>query len=263
MAVVTLGARGQHTAMDLPTEDLATNITDERGNTIPGELRFVDENNKPVALADYLHLGRPVILNLGYYGCPGLCGVVTNGLMDSLQSLRLQIGKDYEVVSVSIAAEETPALARQKKNTYLEAMAETPGVEQHWHFLTGKEDQIAQLSELVGFHFQWNPFGKQYDHSAGLFICSSKGVLTQVLHGTFFAPRDLRLALVEASEGTVGTTWDRILLTCYGYDPETRSYSLMVWSVIRASGGLTVLGIAVMIFVLWRRERRRAVPATS
>ena len=119
------------------------------------------------------------------------------------------------------------------------------------------------MPKTVGFGYQWNEFDKRYDHGAGLFVLSPDGVLAQVLQGVLYAPRDLRLALVEASDGEVGSTWDRILLTCYSYDPQTQSYSLMVWTVIRVGGVLTVLGLASMIFFLFRRERRRVVPAAA
>jgi len=247
--------------MELPVIDQATIITDKRGSQVSAELEFVDEMRRPVKLSQYLEQGRPVILNLGYFGCPSLCGVVAEGLVDGLLGLDLAIGRDFEVVTVSIDPAETPELAREKKNSYL-ARYTAAGAEEHWHFLTGKEEQIRALAGAVGFGYQWNPFGKQWDHSAGIMILSEHGVLSQVLQGADYPPRTLRLALVEASHGKVGTAWDRILLSCYGYDPAKREYRLLFWTVVRAGGGLTVLALATMLFFLWRRERRTAVATT-
>lgn len=260
MLALTLGtgATAQTPGMQMATVDMATVITDKRGADVSGALGFTDEMRRAVTLADYYGKDRPIILNLGYYGCPSLCGAVTNGLVDAMTGVGLEIGSDFEVVTVSIDPGEKPPLAREKKNSYLGRFT-APAAEEHWHFLTGEEDQIAELADTVGFGYQWNEIGKQWDHSAGVMILSADGKLSQVLQGAYYSPRTLRLALVEASEGKVGTAWDRILLTCYGYDPATGEYNLMVWTVVRVGGVLTVLGIATMIIVLLRRERRLAV----
>lgn len=242
--------------MDVPTVDEATMIENRLGTIVPGDLEFVDEMKRRVSLSQYFGQGRPIILNLGYYGCPKLCGLVTEGMVNGLLDLDLDIGKDFEVVTVSIDPNEKPPLAREKKNSYLTRYT-APRAETNWHFLTGEEDSIRRLADTVGFHYQWNEFGNQWDHSAGIMVLSDAGQLSRVLKGVYYEPRSLRLALVEASEGQVGTTWDQLLLTCYGYNPETGEYNLLVWTVVRIGGGLTVLGIATMIFMLWRRERGR------
>jgi protein SCO1/2 len=255
-------AAAQPSAMDLPMIDKATELVDRRGALVPGELEFVDENQRRVRLADYFDGRRPVLLNLGYYGCPSLCGAVTSAMVDALDGVALKLGDDFEIVTVSIDPKEPPGLARAKKNSYL-AVYKDPSAEAHWHFLTGAEEQIRRLAETVGFGYRWNEFDKRYDHGAGLFVLSPDGVLSQVLQGVQYSPRDLRLALVEASQGEIGSAWDRILLTCYSYDPTTQSYSLMVWAVVRLGGALTVIGLAAMIFILWRRERRAALAAAA
>ena len=254
-ALLAGGAAAQHTAMDVPMVDEATVIANKLGAVVAGDLQFVDEMKRRVQLSDYFGQDRPIILNLGYYGCPKLCGFVTEGLVNGVLELDLEIGNDFEIITVSIDPNEKPPLARDKKNSYL-ARYTAARAEDSWHFLTGEEDQIRKLTETVGFNYRWNEFGKQWDHSAGIMILSAEGKLIQVLKGVNYEPRTLRLALVEASEGRVGTTWDRLLLTCYGYNPVTGEYNLMVWVVVRTGGVLTVLGIAIMIFVLWRRERR-------
>lgn len=257
-----LHLRAQNPAMDMQITDAAAAITEKLGDVVPRDLSFVDDIGRPVRIGDYFDGRRPVILNLGYYGCPTLCGEVLNSLIDGLRGLSLQMSTDYEVVTVSFDPREKPALAREKKNAALEALPVSGG-EDHWHFLTGEETQIRALADAVGFGYQWNEHGQVYDHSAALVLLSPDGKVSRYLYGLIYQPRDLRLGLVEASEGKVGTTWDRILLTCYGYDPKTQTYSLLVMTVVQIGGGLTIAGIGLMLFFLWRRERRRKLVAAT
>jgi protein SCO1/2 len=252
---------GQTPAMEIPVVDAATAVDEKLGESVPGELSFVDDMRRPVRLRDYFTGRRPVILNLGYYGCPTLCGEVLNSLVDGLRGLPLHIGRDFEVVTVSFDPREKPELAREKKNAVLEVYT-APDAEAGWHFLTGEAPQIEALTKAVGFGYQWNEHGKVYDHAAALVLLSPDGKVSRYLYGLAYRPRDLRLGLVEASEGKVGSAWDRILLTCYGYDPKTRTYSLLVMTVVRVGGALTVAGIAILLLLLWRRERRRVSVAT-
>jgi protein SCO1/2 len=262
LAAVAAAPRAQAPVMEIPVVDAATAIDERLGAVVSGELEFVDEMRRPVRLGDYCNGKRPVILNLGYYGCPTLCGEVLNSLVDGLRGLSLRIGEDFEVVTVSFDPREKPELAREKKNSVLQVYT-APNAEAHWHFLTGEQAQIEALTKAVGFGYQWNEHGKVYDHSAALVLLSPDGKVSRYLYGLLYRPRDLRLGLVEASEGKVGSTWDRILLTCYGYDPKTQTYSLLVMTVVRVGGALTVAGIAIMLLFLWRRERRRVAPATT
>ena len=261
--VMASGVRAQHgTAMGLEYENLATSVKDRRGTVVPGDLTFVDENKKSVRFADYLGLDRPIVLNMRYFACPTMCGPMTQGMITALQKLRLRPGRDFEIVTVSIDPKEKPQLARDKKNAYLEEYT-VAGAADHWHFLTSEESQVRRLADLVGFSYEWNEHRKVYDHGAALFVLSPDGKVTQTLLGVDYTPRDLRFAIVEASQGKVGTAWDRLLLTCYDYDPEERTYSLAVWTVVRICGALTVFAVGLMIFLLWRRERRSVVAAAS
>lgn len=228
------------------------------GALLPTQLKFIDENRKEVSLGDYLLRDRPVILNLGYYGCPTLCGLVTNAMVDGLAQVKLTPAADFTIVSVSINPHEKPSLAREKKNSYLERYTKD-GAGDHWHFLTGGEQEIRALAEAVGFGFRFNETTNQYDHDAGILLLSPEGKITGCLKGAFYDPRDLRLAIVEASEGRVGTVWDKIVLSCMTYDPATRAYSWAAWAVIRIAGAVTVLGILLMILYLRLQERRRAL----
>ncbi len=263
-AVALLGAAAaaQPNPNDLPVVDEAIAIQDRRGATIPLELEFIDEGGRTVRLGDYLRGERPVILNLGYYGCPRLCGTVMQGMVEGLRGVRLELGADYEIVSVTIDPSEAPPLAREKKASFASSWG-NPAVWDHWHFLSGDGDRARSLASTVGFNYQWNQFGKQWDHGAGIFLLSPTGQLVQTLYGSAFSPRDLRLALVEASQGKIGSAFDRILLSCYGYDPRSGGYTLLVWTVVRVAGVATVLGLAVMIIMLLRRERRRVAAAAT
>lgn len=260
--IVVRPAPAQVHPSQLQVRSEATSINDRRGAVVNPGLEFVDETGAKVRLGQFFTGQRPVILNMGYYGCPSLCGAVLNGLIDGLKELDLEPGGDFEIVTVTIDPSEKPELARDKKKAALEAYRR-PGAAEHWHFLTGEEPAIRELADTVGFGYEWNSHGEQFDHGAGLIFLSPQGKVTNYLFGAWFAPRDLRLAIVQASEGTVGSLWDRILLSCYGYDPDARTYNLMVFSVLKAAGGLTVLVLGTMIFLLWRRERRKAGQAAA
>lgn len=236
--------------------------TEHLGEQVPRELQFVDQDRRPVRLGDYLTGDRPVILWLGYYGCPALCGAVLNGLVDAMQRMTLTPAEDFRIVAVSIDAKEKPSLAKEKQNSYLQAYAK-PNVSEHWHFLTGAEPEIQALADAVGFGFVWKEDIHQFDHPAGIVLLSPDGRISRYLQGAWFSPRDLRLSLVEAAEGKVGTTWDRILLSCYTYDPRSGTYNLMVMGVVRIAGVLTILAVVTLIFVLRRRERLVQAPAAT
>ena len=258
-----LGAQGPVSpAARTEVVDARAVFTEKLGTTIPLDLPFTDQDRKPVTLAQYFQRQRPVILNLGYYGCPKMCGVVLNGLLNGLQGLKAFTPADhFTILSISIDPAERPPLARDKKNQYLQQYL-APGAGDHWHFLTGGEAEITKLTEAVGFGYCWNELQRQYDHPAGLIMLSPNGKVTRYLYGTWFEPADLRKAVVEASEGRVGTTWDRIVLSCFTYDPVTKTYTFAVMAAVRIAGIVTVVALGLTIFLFWRRERRRVVLPT-
>lgn len=249
------------------------NVVDENalvqnrlGKAVDPNLAFRNHRGETVRLADFFGTGRPVVLNLNYYGCPSLCGAVQRGLVAGLAKISLEPGSDFEVVTVSIDPREGPELAAGKRNSILEAYPRD-GARDHWHFLVGEEGPIRSLADAVGFGYQWNEYSKQWDHSAVIILLSPEGTVTRYLFPRSldtmeFGSRDLRLGIVESSQGKVGTIFDRILLTCYGYDDRTRTYSLMAVQVMRIGGVITVVLIGGLVLFLWRRERRRPVPAT-
>lgn len=237
-------------------------VVERLGETVPLDLEFRDENGQPVKLGDYFKGDKPVLLNLGYYKCPMLCNMVLNGMVGGLQELSWVAGDEFRIVTVSIDPREGPKLAREKKATYIKQLGK-PKAAKGWHFLTGRRESIKALAAAVGFGYEYDTNRMEYAHGASIFFLSPTGKITRYLYGIEYEAKQLRLALVEAGEGTVGNAIDRFLLRCYHYDPHSRKYGVYVWGVMRAGGLLTFSFIAIMLFVFWRRERRRGYGAIS
>jgi protein SCO1/2 len=216
-----------------------------------------------VRLGDYFGK-RPVILVLAYYECPMLCTVVLNELTRAMNGLDLRVGKDFEVVTVSISPTETPELAAKKKANYVKAY-NYEGADKGWHFLVGEEKNIKQLADAVGFNYVYDPKTKQYAHSAGIMIATPDGKLSRYLIGVDFAPRDLKFALAESSQGKIGNPVLSAVLYCFQYDPSTGRYGLVVLRVIQLAGIITVLSLATLIggAILLERRRRPKIDDTS
>jgi protein SCO1/2 len=223
---------------------------------VPPELPFVDESGQAVTLQKYFS-ERPIVLALIYHNCPMLCGLEMDGLIRSLRSLSLSAGEDFEVVIVSIDPKEGPALAAQKKKSALARYARD-GAEQGWHFLTGKSESIATLTDAVGFRYVEDKKTGQFAHAAGIVLLTPQGKTSRYFYGVEFPPRDVRLGLVEASQHKIGTLADRVLLFCYHYDPTNGKYGLAILNILRAGGALTVISLAAAIAFMLRRERRGA-----
>jgi len=224
---------------------------DQRLNQqVPLDLMFRDEAGKPVRLGDYFG-SKPVILALVYYKCPMLCTLTLNGLERTMRVMPLDVGNQYSVVTVSFDPHETPALAAAKKQEYL-AHYERPGGAAGWHFLTGEESSIRQLTDIVGFHYNYDPKSGQYAHTTGL---TPQGKIARYFYGVEFSPRDLRLSLVEASANKIGSPVDEILLFCFHYDPATGKYGLAIMRVIQLAGAITVLALGSFMALMLLRER--------
>lgn len=222
---------------------------------VPLELTFRDETGKPVRLGDYFGK-RPVILTMNYYECPMLCTVVLNELTRTLNALDYRIGREFEVVTVSIAPNETPELAAKKKANYVKAYRHG-GAEKGWHFLTGEEKNIRKLADAIGFQYAYDPRTKQYAHTAAIMILTPDGRLSRYLLGVLYSARDLKFALMEASEGKIGNPVERVVLYCYQYDPATGKYGLVIIRLVQVGGILTVLGMGLFIGSMLWLERRR------
>jgi protein SCO1/2 len=221
---------------------------------LPLELKFRDETGREVALGSYFG-ERPVIVALVYYECPMLCGLVLNGLVSSMKALDFLPGRDFEFVAVSFDPKETPELAAAKRASYVERYAR-PGTDQGIHFLTGDQAAITALTRAAGFRYTFDEPSQQFAHPAGITIATPEGKIARYLFGADFAPRDLRLALVEAAAGRIGTVTDQVLLYCFHYDPAAGRYTAAVMNLIRAGGLATVLSLGLFVTVMWRRDRR-------
>lgn len=225
------------------------------GEEVPRDLAFLDEAGRSVRLGDYFD-ERPLILTLNYYECPMLCTLELNGLVASLKTMSLEPERDFRIVTVSINPKEGPALAAEKKALYVKNYARA-GAASGWHFLTGEEPSIQELARRVGFRYAFDAASGQYAHAAGIVLLTPSGRISRYFYGVDYAPRDLRLALVESSEGKIGSLADKVLLFCFHYDPATGRYSIAAMRAMRLGGVLTALVLGVMILRMLRRERAR------
>jgi len=223
------------------------------GEPVPLDLVFRDESGRAVPLAS-LFRGRPVVLSLVYYECPMLCTLTLNGLQSALSVLTFDVGREFDVVTVSFEPKETPALAAAKKKAYL-ARYRREGAEAGWHFLTGDAGAIAALTRAVGFRYAWDDETRQYAHPAGLVVLTPDGHIARYMYGVEYAPRDLRLALVEASQRRIGSPVDSVLLYCYRYDPMRGRYAAAVMRLVRLGAIVTVAALGVFVLLSLRRER--------
>ena len=254
-------APAQLAADQLPEQLKGIGIEEQLDARIPLELEFYDEHANKVRLGDYFGRKRPVILTLNYYSCPLICDIQLNGMMDTLKELDWTPGEQFEIVTVSFDPLEEPALARAKKNSYINAFGR-PQAARGWHFLTGRRDEIKALTQAVGFSYRWNEDRNEWAHATALILITPDGHVSRYLGGIAYEPEVLRLSLIEASQGKIGSLWDSIFLWCHNYDPD-KGYTLIVMNVMRAGAGLTLLVLSVVLLTFWRREilRRRAALA--
>ncbi len=220
---------------------------------IPPDLTFRDETGKSVRLGDYFGK-KPAILNLVYYQCPMLCGEVLSGLESALRVLKFDVGKEFDVLTVSFDPRETPDMATKKKAEFLKRYGR-PGAADGWHFLTGPQESIDALTKAAGFQYQYDPKTGQFAHSTAIMVLTPEGKIAQYYYGVEYAPKDLRLGLIQASENKIGNLADQVLLYCYHYDPTTGKYGAIIARVLQLSGLATVLLIGVLMTVLIRHGR--------
>ena len=228
-------------------------VDEHLGTKLPLDLTFVDDHGQPVQLGKYFNGKKPVILQLGYYSCPMLCSLVSQGTVDSLRKLTLTAGKDFEIVFVSIDPAEKYQLGAAKKETYVQDYHRA-GSADGFHFLTGNEAQIKQLAKAVGFKYKWVESARQFSHPAVVMIATPDGTLSRYLYGVRFDNQTMRLSLVEASDGKVGSTMDQILLTCFHYDGRQGKYAMTAINMMRIGGVLTVLVLGTVLVRAFRHE---------
>ncbi len=241
-----------------PRETQGVTVTERLGEIVPDTLQFVDENGQTVQLGDLLHRGKPVVVNFVYYNCPMLCGFVLQGFTEALKPLSWTAGKEFEIITISFAPEETPEDARAAKKSYLKMLGK-PEAAAGWHFLTASAEASTALARAVGFSYKWDERTKQYVHPTALVFLSPEGKITRYLYGIDFPPRDVRLALIEAADGKVGASSlaNRVLLYCYQYDPKAGSYSLVATNLMKLGGLITLLALGAALTAFWIRERRK------
>jgi len=251
MALQALPARGQQAG--LPAILREVSIAQRLNEQIPPEIVFRDEDGMAVHLGDYFGK-KPIVLSLVYFDCPALCTEVLNGELRTMKAVSLDLGKDFDVVTISFEPKDSPALAKAKRDVYAGQYGR-PGAKENWHFLTGEQPSIDALTQAVGFHYAYDSASRQYAHAAAILVLTPRGRIARYFYGVQYPARDFRLGLVEASEGKIGTPADHALLYCYQYDPMTGKYGLIVMNVVRLAGLLTVLVLGIFMFVMFRRER--------
>jgi len=224
-------------------------ITQNLNDPIPPGLAFRDENGRAVTLGDYFG-SKPLILNLVYYRCPMLCGEVLTGLESALRVLKFDVGKQFDVLTVSFDPTDTPEIALAKKAEYLRRYGRS-GAAEGWHFLTGSKSSIAALTKAAGFEYQYDDRSQQFAHATAIMILTPQGKIAQYYYGVEYAPKDLRLGLIQASSGNIGTVVDEVLLYCYHYNPDTGKYGAMVSRILKLAAVATMLILGTFLGVLF------------
>jgi protein SCO1/2 len=245
-------ADSTQTAQQIPVQLRNVGVTQHLNAQVPRDLTFRDETGATVSLADYTGK-RPVLLALVYYECPRLCSMILRGMLKAAAVLPFQAGRDFEMVAVSFDPREKPPLAAATKNAFIERYAkrkDTAG----WHFLTGDEAQIKKLTDTVGFRYALDPASNQYSHASTLIVLTPDARVSRYLYGVEYSAKDVRLALVEASQGKIGSTIDQFLLYCFHYDPTTGKYSTAIIQWMRGGAILTIGALAAMVIVATRRK---------
>ena len=250
-------ARAHDASRPIPLRDVE--FDQKLNSQIPLDLSFTDERGVPVQLRQYFG-GKPIILNFVYYKCRDLCPLLLDGMVRTLRGVSFDIGTEFDVLTVSIDPHDNAALAAAQKRNFL-ARYGRPGSERGWHFLTGEEAAIGKLAEAVGFHYSFDATTGEFAHATGIVLLTPTGKTSRYFYGIEFSPRDVRLGLVEAGEGKIGTPIDQLLLFCYHYDPVTGKYGPFVTNLVRLGGLITAVGLAGFILWMLRRERAQAAAA--
>jgi protein SCO1 len=246
----------------LEVKEEAASMVDRIGATIDPDLKFTDERGYPFQLRQMFPGKQPVVLMLGYYTCPAMCGQVLEATFKALSDVDLEPGQDYRLLNVSIDARETPAVAKDRKDRFLPKLLKAGG-DDAWRVLVGDEANIKALTEAVGFRYYWSEHTNQYAHPPALVFLTPQGKVGRVIVNTWFDPEDLRLAIVETSGGALGTFWDQVKLNCLTFDSRSNTYSLTAMTLMRVGGALTVVVLFTMIVIMVRKERRRTIATVA
>jgi protein SCO1/2 len=255
-----LAQEGMPPTSTLESREVAADQLDTIGVTVDPQLSFTDERGYPFQLRQWFPGEVPVVLILGYYSCPRMCGQVLGEAFRALSDVDFEPGKQYRILNVSIDPKETPEIAKARKTTFLRQLAKIGG-DDAWRVLVGDQDNITKLTKSVGFNYYWSNATQQFSHPPSLIFLTKEGRVSRIVKNTIFEAEDLRLALVEASEGKLGTFLDQVRLNCLTFDSRTNTYSLTAMTVMRVGGVLTVVALGTMIWIMLRKERQRAALA--
>jgi protein SCO1/2 len=231
-------------------------IQQKLNQQIPSDLAFTDDLGRKVRLGDYFGQ-KPLILNFVYFNCPMLCSEALSGLESTLHVLKFDVGKEFEVITISFDPKDTPEAAAKKKEEFLRRY-HRPGADRGWHFLVGQPDAIAAATKAAGFQYEYDRQTGQFAHSTAIMVLTPQGKIAQYYYGIEYPPKDLRLALVEASQNRIGNVVDELLLYCYHYDPEQGKYSATIMRVLRLMGVATMLCLGTLLFAMIRRNPRES-----
>lgn len=251
VGLFTFASSAQMVSSDVPRELQGVEIIERLNERVPMDLEFINEQGEVVRFGDFFEDGKPVILTLNYYTCPQLCHLTLNGLLDGMMGLEWTAGQEFQVVTVSIHPGEGPEQAMAFKNRYLSGY-DREGAD--WHFLCDMDDNARKLADAVGFGYRFVPETGEYAHSSSIKFITPSGRISRYMNDVMFESRDLRFALVESSQGAIGSPMDRLLLlTCFSYDPNSNTYAPVAWKVMRTGGALTVFVVGLGLLVLWLR----------
>ena len=237
----------------VPAPLQGVDVLERLGDRVPEDGRLIDSEGQPFRLSDELHRGTPVVLALVYYRCPQLCSLTLSSLTRTLRDSGMKPGRDYRTVVVSIDPRETPRDAAEHKRGHMQALGISPTTPD-WRFATAAEPEIQALAKATGFGYRYDAATKQFAHVSVAFVLTEDGRLSRYLYGVDYPAQNMKLALVEAGKGKVGTAFDRVLLTCFKYDPATRSYRPYALAFVRLGAVLVFAALAVLLTVLWRYD---------
>ena len=237
---------------ELPAEG-PIDIIERLGDIIALDAEFLNEKGESVLLKDFFYKDIPTIITLNYFECPMLCGLVLNGVGNSIEKINLKPGDEYQIITISIDPKESYKLANKKKNNYMKQY-NIENLDENWTFLTGTYDNIKKVTDSIGFIYSYNYRIEEYIHPAAITIVSSEGIITRYLYNSFYPPRDLKLALLESGEGKIGSLPDMLLLSCFTWDPNENKYTLFAFNFMRVGGILTLIFIGLMLYNYWRKD---------
>ena len=251
--VAFVKAPKSYSIREIPRELKEVSVEEHLGDHVDLRLKFTDEEGITRPLSDFITNDKPIVLILGYYECPRLCGLVFNGFNLTAKSLQWSIGDEYKVITVSIDPKEKSDLAKQKKENYVKNYGRL-SARKGWSFLTGDQDSIKQLAAQVGYGYKYDKKIKQYAHAAVLILLTPSGKISRYLYGLDFKHNDLKLGLLEASQGKTGTVMEQLLLFCFQYDPDAQGYSFTIIKIMKYFGMLTLLILGAYLLVFWKKQ---------